>query len=213
MAEITMSSTEIEDMFREVVCLILGLDPESNHKRIRFPWGSEIDTLKGISSTPDWKRDENVCFIYSRPNDDAYNRQRDTRYVHREGRNLVAIDEHTDVHDILFVNYGPDAYDCARKIRNGLFLDEIRRLLKRNNFHLLVNVPAPRRVPELVNAEWWNRVDVNAMFNQFVRLESNMTTIERVRFTTSFPNNSDSGMMEDYTEVSRRRNPKPRKEG
>jgi len=208
MADITMTVKEIEDMFREVLCLIFELDPEANHKRIRFPWGSNVDTFKTLGSAPDWNRDEDVCFIYALPLDDMYNRQRNRRFEHREGRDIVAIDEHTDVHNLLFVNYGPNAYDCARMIRNKIFQSDVRRLLRQNRFHLVTDIPAPRRVPELVNSEWWNRVDVNITFNQFVRLESEATTIERVRFTTSFTNNSDDGYVEDYKEVSRRRSPK-----
>jgi len=180
MAEIVKTITEIEDLFREVVCMIFGITPDENHKRIRFPWGSALDTLWGPTSVPDWQRNEDVCFIYALPMDDTYNRQRDRRNVDRGGRDLVAIDEHTDVHNMLFVNYGPNAYGYARKIRDGLFLDDVRRLLRRNHFYLVPNIPAPRRAPELVNGEWWNRVDVNVPFNQFVRLESVMTTIEKV---------------------------------
>jgi len=185
MAELTHTSIEIEDIFREVVCTIFGLGPESNHDRIRFPWGSDL--LTGVGSAPDWDHMADVCFIYALPHDDAYNRQRNRRNVYRDGPDMVQLDEHTDVHNILFVNYGPNAYECARGIRDGLFRNDIRAMLKGNRFSIVTDVPAPRRIPELYDGEWWNRVDLNATFYEFVRLESPMRTIRKIRFDISFP--------------------------
>ena len=210
MADIIKSVSEIEDIFREVACLIFDIDSEQNHKRIRFPWGSQIDATGKPTSAPDWGREEDVCFIYALPTDDMYNRQRNRRYIHRGGRNLVLVDEHTDVHEMLFVNYGPNAYDFARKIRNGLFLDDVRRLLRQNNFALVTDIPAPRRIPELVNAEWWNRVDVSARFNEHVRVEGSVSTIAQIPILTSFQNRS--GTVTDEKIITRNRKPKSRKE-
>ena len=179
MAEIIKTSKDMESIFASVVMTILKLDPNTSHKRVRFPWGSNISSVMN-SSAPAWKKNEDVCFIYALPQDDSYNRQRNRRYVDRGGRDLVEIEEYTDVHYLNFVNYGPKAYECARDIRDGLFRHEIRRLLRENNFFLISDVPAIVRVPELVQGEWWNRVDVSARFNEFVRREYEMPVIEEI---------------------------------
>jgi hypothetical protein len=184
--EITKTANEIEDFFRLLVCTILQLDPEKNHSRIRFPWGSNL--AFGIPDAPDWDRMEDVCFIYALPYDDPYNKQRNRRNIYIEGPDMIQLDEHTNVHNMLFVNYGPNAYEDARKIRDGMFRNPIRRLLRRNHFALVTDIAAPRRVPELYNNEWWNRVDVNVIFNEFVRLKDEMRTIRHIRFGVSFPN-------------------------
>ena len=59
---------EIEDIFRVAVFMIWNSNPEEkqNQKRIRFPWGSDIKN-KQSDTTPTWKREEDVCFIYELP--------------------------------------------------------------------------------------------------------------------------------------------------
>ncbi len=183
MPEIIKTAEEIEDLFRLVVLTILKLDPNKNNKRVRFPWGSNLKA--GIGSAPAWKKEEDVCLIYELPQDDGYNRRRNRSYADQGGRDLIAVDEHTDVHYFNFVNYGPNAYEFARDIRDGLFLDETRRLLSKNNFYLVTDVPAIKRIPELWNGEWWNRADISAIFNEYVRRESTMMVIEKVPLTVT----------------------------
>ena len=176
--EIQKSIVEIEEMFRQILCDLFGLDVENSGDRIRFVWGSNIDVAS--QSAPNLFTEKDICFIQPLPEDNAYNRQRDIRYIHESGDDMTAVDEHTDVHNVLFINYGPNAYEFARKIRNGLHRDNIRRFLRLNKFALVTDVPAIRRVPELVNANWVNRADVSAVFNQFVRITGTMRTIEQV---------------------------------
>ena len=180
MAETLKTANEIEDIFRLVVLKILSLDPDAaeNRSRVRFPWGSDL--AGGTSSAPGWPKDRDVCMVYALPQDNFYNRQRDVHCEDHGGRDLVSVDEHTDVHFINFANYGPAAYECARDIRDGLFSDEIRDFLAQNNFALAADVPAIRRVPELFNGEWRNRVDISAVFNEYVRRERVVKTIEKV---------------------------------
>jgi len=181
MRQIQKSITEIEEMFGQIACDILGVT--NNNGRVRGVWGSGVDTPDGSKSVANLGTTKDLCYVQVTPQDDAYNRQRQIRYIDRGGIDLIAVDEHTDVHNVLFVNYGANAYDCARAIRNGLFHDRTRRFLRLNHFALVTDVPAIRRVPELVNASWVNRVDVSAVFNQFVRLVGAMKTIEGVNVT------------------------------
>jgi len=173
---------EIEELFRQIVCEIFGVDADNSGDRIRFVWGSNIDVVS--QSAPNLQTNKDVCFIQVMPEDNAYNQQRDIRYIDEGNENLTAVDEHTDVHDILFINYGANAYEYARAIRNGLHRDGVRRFLRLNKFALVTDIPAVRRVPELVNANWVNRVDVSATFNQFVRLVTDIGTIEQIGVTT-----------------------------
>ena len=185
MAEIIKSIIEIENLFREIVLDILNLDPKENHSRVRFPWGSNLDEMSDIGSAPAFRREDDVCMIYALPYDDPYNRGRERHTEDHGGRDLVLVDTHTDVHQLMFANYGPNAYECARDIRDGLFLQDIRRKLHRNNFALVTDCSAVRRVPELWEGSWWNRVDFTAVFNELVRRESKMLTYEKIPFTVT----------------------------
>jgi hypothetical protein len=176
---VIMSVEEMENLFRTVVLTIFHLDPEGNDSRVRFPWSSNISE-PAPGSAPGWNRNEDVCFVYSLPLNNSYNMLRDTNYIDEGGMDLTALDEHTDTHRMEFVNYGPHAYDCARDIRDGLFLPSIRRLLALSHFALVTDVPAIMRVPELIDGVWWNRVDVQATFNEFVRRPYDMPTLQKI---------------------------------
>lgn len=181
MAEFIKTIKEMEDIFRIAVLNIFQISPNSKEgqSRVRFPWGSGFENKSG--SMPVWKRDEDVCIIYELPQDDAYNRQRDISYKnHENGMDIIRIDEHTDVHYLMFVNYGPNAYEFARDLRDGLNRESIKELFKKNNFFPVPDFPAIKRVPELINGQWWNRVDFTAVFYEYVRREETIKTIENV---------------------------------
>lgn len=176
---------EIEDIFRVAVFMIWNSNPEEkqNQKRIRFPWGSDIKN-KQSDTTPTWKREEDVCFIYELPQDGSYNELSDVTYELDESkRDFIEVDEHTDIHTVLFANYGPNAYECARDIRDGFKRERIREYLKRHHFFVVPPIAAIKRVPELINGQWWNRVDVTVIFNEYVRREEAIKSIESVTVT------------------------------
>lgn len=176
---------EIEDMLRVAVFMIWNSNPEEkqNQKRIRFPWGSDIKN-KQSDTTPTWKREEDVCFIYELPQDGSYNGLSDVTYELDESkRDFIEVDEHTDIHTVLFANYGPNAYEYARDIRDGFKRERIREYLKRHHFFVVPPIAAIKRVPELINGQWWNRVDVTVIFNEYVRREEAIKSIESVTVT------------------------------
>lgn len=176
---------EIEDIFRVAVFMIWNSNPEEkrNQKRIRFPWGSDIKN-KQSDTTPTWKREEDVCFIYELPQDGSYNGLSDITYeIDESKRDFIEVDEHTDIHMVLFANYGPNAYECARDIRDGFKRERIREYLKGHHFFVVPPIAAIRRVPELINGQWWNRVDVTIVFNEYVRREEPIQSIESVTVT------------------------------
>ena len=181
--EIVKTVEEIEDIFRIAVFQIWNQNPDTaqNQKRIRFPYGSD---LKNTDSAPTWKRQEDVCFIYELPQDGSYNGFSDISYtLDKSKRDFIEVDEHTDIHALLFVNYGPNAYECTRDIRDGFKRERIREYLKKHHFFVVPPIPAIRRVPELVNGQWWNRVDVTVVFNEYVRREEPIKSIESVTVT------------------------------
>ena len=196
MAEIIKSIKDIETIFKKVVLTILNLNPKTNPKRVRTPWGARSN------SAPSFGRDEDVCFVYVLPQDNSYTRQRNKRYVDRGGRDLVEIEEYIEVHHINFSNYGPNAYECARDIRDGLFSHEIRRFLREHNISLIPDVSAMVRVPELIQSEWWNRVDISARFNEFVRRECEMPVIENISINVKNVNKDGEVIREEIIERS-----------
>lgn len=167
MSEINRSFEDIEDIFRKVVMSILGL-PDKDEKSVRFPFGSTTET----GSAPGIKRTDNVCFVYVVPADDGYGQQHHISYIpEKDSDMLTYVDEHTDVYTITFACYGPKGHVWAQKIKDGLYRNDIRRLLKCNHFYLKTGIPPIVPLNELRESEWWRRFDVSPTFYSFVRLE------------------------------------------
>ena len=55
--------------------------------------------------------------------------------------------------------------------------------MKRHHFFVVPPIAAIKRVPELINGQWWNRVDVTVIFNEYVRREEAIKSIESVTVT------------------------------
>ena len=164
---------ELENIFREMLCLIFRIDTD-DPGRIQFGWSRKDESVPKVY-------DGNVCYIMLTPIDDNYNRLRDIRYVDEGGRDMVTYDEHTDVYEVQFVNYGTEAVESAKTIRAGLHSDRVRRFLRIHKIALITDVPAVVRLPEINGGGWTNRADLRARFNVFVRLVDEMKTYERVR--------------------------------
>ena len=74
-----------------------------------------------------------------------------------------------------YKNFGDNILHTLGKNR-----DQRNEYFRKNNFYLVPDLPALQRVPELVNGQWWNRVDFTAVFYEYVRRESKVKTIEHV---------------------------------
>jgi hypothetical protein len=169
MSNLIWTRKELETIFWRWTIDALGVEEE----QVRKSWLTE--------GAPMWKNQEDVIFLRVSDMDDPYNRQTDVRYT-PNGEFLKRSQEYTRVHEVYWVVYGPNSYDNAEKIRYTLFGDG--DFLRKNRLFLVTDVPAPRRVPEPHDGQWWERSDLTAHFNEFVRIESATPPIIGVEIRT-----------------------------
>jgi hypothetical protein len=143
--------------------LCLGLDPGSADqevlKKVRKSWPT--------GGAPGWKREEDVIFLRLAEEDDAVNRPLDAAY-RREGDGLVKLSARVRVWRLDLIAYGPNSYDRQALIRKRLLDADVSAALKGAGLYIVPDMPAPRRAPELFNANWWERADLTAFFNERV---------------------------------------------
>lgn len=159
-----MTKKELENAIQEAVSMILNIN---DNKTIRFGWGSSQET----GSAPFFSRNSNVVVIFDTIVDDQISRYRDISYEIEDGDTLSHVDTHIDVHEFLFVCYGPESFNWARDIRNSINMPNISEHLRKNNLFLIPDTPAVQVVPELVDGEWWDRTDLKIRFNEKVRVK------------------------------------------
>ena len=64
--------------------------------------------------------------------------------------------------------YGPNATDRARQIYDALFLDYFNDQLNLQQLFPIPDMPEPARVPELINAQWFERADFYCVMYEYV---------------------------------------------
>jgi hypothetical protein len=162
-----MKLSEIEDLMRKATLELLGLpDDLTTKKRVRISWPA--------GGAPAWKINEDVAFIRVYEIDDPYNRQKVTTYRNNDAVSVIQNESYTNVIAVDWILYGPNSFDDADTMRNGLTRNET---LRNNNMHLIYNRPAPVRSPELFNGQWWERTNLTAYFNLLVSHEYTVPAI------------------------------------
>lgn len=76
--------------------------------------------------------------------------------------------------------YGPSSWDNAILVRNGLFHQENRDVLAVQNIYMVPDFAPPKRVPELFQGLWYERMDLSVMFNEKVVVGREVPFIETV---------------------------------
>lgn len=144
---------QIEDLLRTMTLNITGLDGD----KVRFAYPAK--------GQPAWDIDKNYIVITLAPVSNPYDKLRDIKFKEFDDDNAEQEVFYTRVFSCLWTHYGPDAYDLADELRSGLLLEENRRTLAVNDIFPLTQVPTPVRIPYDYNAQWWERVDLQAYYN------------------------------------------------
>ena len=146
---------------------------QASFKTVRIGWQTQ-----GQPWTPSPSVD--TIFVRAIEDDDEYNRIRDRENVYLSDVLVTQVDIYTRVWRIFWTVYGPNAFDNGRKLRSGLFNPGIYNTLAGSNLYWITDVPAPVRVPELYDKQWFDRVDFYARFNEQVTEANTIGTVQSV---------------------------------
>ncbi len=186
---IKLTQREVEDLMMDVARLLLGV-PATDNTSVRIPYGASSKTGSAATHSPE----KSVCYVHVEPTDDGYGVQHHISYENgaTESDGMTEVDEYTEEYAVIFSCYGPDGYDRARTIRDGLFTLEIKRLLGARRVHFKVAVPPLAQTYEIMNTQWVKRCDLTATFYAYVRTEREnaVQPIEQVNITIGTPNKS-----------------------
>jgi len=154
-----MEFTALEDLFFAATCRILGDGWPEGGIRLTYPQDGQ----------PSWKIDEEIVFIRLFEREDDYAKQLDSIYDAR-GPTVVKKSARTRVWDVGYTAYGPHACETVNKIKDGMFRQDVKRILAKHAVYLIPDLPPCRRVPELFAGQWWQRWDLTLKFNELYRL-------------------------------------------
>lgn len=144
-----LSPTDVAAALQVVTCGVLGINPP-NDKLVRVDWQV---TGQPSAATPGL----DVCYLACQPFDTDYSRVRD-----RQLSGTTVITEtwtYTKGWRVSWVAYGPNAEDHLRAIKSALFMDYFTDKLAVSGLFPLPDMPEVMRVPEQINAQWFERAD------------------------------------------------------
>lgn len=172
MADTILTLKQLEDIFRNLTCTLLGLNPVDpvNNSKVRLAWPT--------GGAPGWKITDDVVFLRVRSTGNEYSKLRDTEYTPGVDPDINKITSYTLPRAVSWTCYGPNSFDNIETIRNGLF--SAGSTLSTSNLSLVVDVPVPVRCPELFDGRWWERSDFSATFFEKVTRQSTISTIQGV---------------------------------
>jgi hypothetical protein len=187
MSDTYLTKDQLQTLFQSVTMVILGLDPTTwNAYQAALaagtPWTGPIpanpySTVRiawQTSGAPSWAPGDDVVIVGVVERDHPYNRIRESQLSDIAGNpnhELNRAFHYTRVMEAQWTIYGPNSYDNSQAIRDGLFSDPAHATLKASNLFLTGAIVAPRRAPEIYpspGGEWFERVDMQAMFNEII---------------------------------------------
>lgn len=181
MASVPLTPDVIQPLMQIVTMMALGLTPTdpSAASLVRVGWQTQGQPARLIS--------EDVVYIRCVEEDDEYNRIRDQEVADAPPTQVLISSIYTRVWRTFWTFYGPNSFDHARAVKSFLFSQTGHDALLGAfgtygqlpfgaggygggtiSVYLVTDVISPRRVPELRNGQWWERVDFDCQFNEQV---------------------------------------------
>lgn len=166
---------------------MLGQTPDPESSLVRVQWPTEGAPFQDIN--------DDICYLRCVPVDSPYDRIRDRVNVPNNDETLEEIWTYTRAWKIQWCMYGPNSLDNARAIRSALYQDYFTQLLADSQLFPVSDFPETMRVPELMNAQWFERVDLEVEFYEFIT-----ETIDRQTILSSENIiEGDAGEIADFT--------------
>lgn len=144
------------------------LEIPNDNSSVRLAYGASSET----GTAPMHNAKSSVCYVTVSPTNDGYGDQHHISYDSVEGSDLLTeVDEYTEEYSVIFSCYGEDAYDKARKIRDGLYGKKCKDFLHGYRIHFVVGSAQIVPAREIIDTRWVERCDLTAEFYSAVRVE------------------------------------------
>jgi hypothetical protein len=157
-----LTVSQINTLLQSLTCGMVGVNPP-DPSQVRVDWPTEGQP---VTDSPA----EDVCYLRAVIVNDEYDKLRDLARANTDPSPVPVTYSwtYTRVWEISWIFYGPASLDRATALRSALFMDYFADQLSLSNLFPNPDNQAPTRVPENLNAQWWERSDFSCQMNEFV---------------------------------------------
>lgn len=154
-----------------------GQPPNPSASQVRIQWPTTGSPFQEVT--------DDVCYIACLLVDEPYDKIRDVSTLPPQGwgqggwgstpwggtdgdPSFTEQWSYTRVWEIKWCMYGPNSLDLSRALRSALYQEYFTTQLAKSNLFPVSDFPEAIRAPELINAQWWERVDSKCLMYEFV---------------------------------------------
>jgi hypothetical protein len=143
-------------------------------------WSSKVRIKWQIQGQPGPPISSDTTEVGCVTEDTEYSRMHDVTVSGSENT-LITTDIYTRAWKVSWTFYGPNCVDRARQVRTALVTAQfVTDYLASSNLYVNPDIKVSPRVPENFQAEWWDRADLEAYFNEQVNETSTVGTVGSV---------------------------------
>lgn len=169
---------QLNILFQAVLLRMLGYEKTGSPADYSREAYAAVRVAWPTYGAPAWKVTEDVAFIQVSEDDDPINRQRETKLTTVGEFVLDEATSYTRVVNLMAIFYGPNSFDNAQLLRDGVFKDEYRFILNKERIYPIPDIVSPRRAPEAFQSQWWERTDIELRFNEKITKTDEISAIE-----------------------------------
>jgi hypothetical protein len=182
-----LTQDQIDVLLQQMTLDMLGLPVTPSSSDVRLEWPSE--------GAPFQNRTDNVCYLSCVVVDQEYDKIRELALLEGDATHLTELFNYTRSWTIKWCFYGPKSTDNARAVKSALFIDSFTDQLSLSQLFPVSDYPEPVRAPELIDGQWFERVDYEAIFSEFVTETISIQTVASVEVIV----NDETGVIADFT--------------
>lgn len=160
MAEIILTLPELNDLFYGLTVAMINSTPIAD---VRLSWPE--------GGAPGWGIEQNVIFLKVKevPLPNEYHVQREDVFSSVDSPEVGIISTgSTRGIEVNWIFYGRASWENAFLVSHHIFHQEYHNTLAENKMYLIPNFDPPRRLPEIWQGLWYQRMDLTMKFNGLV---------------------------------------------
>lgn len=170
MSEVILTLNELEELFYDLTVSMIG---GTNTADVRRSWPT--------MGAPAFDVNDDVAFLQIHDIPSTMSTIREDKFSTGGSPEDGSLEtSYTRTLQINWIFYGPNSWDRAMSVRNKIFYQEFRNTLSDNNIYVIPDFDPPRRIPELFQGLWYQRMDLTMKFNELVRVDHTEHNIESV---------------------------------
>jgi hypothetical protein len=143
------TQTDLSKIMQKLTCDVLGIIPP-DYSQIRIDWPTQ--------GQPFQNADKDIGYIACVLEDGPYSRIRERQYE-SDNSGVTEIWTYTRIWRISWVLYGPNSFDRTRALHSALYMDYFNDVLNGYSLFPVADTALPLRIPEQLNAQWFERSD------------------------------------------------------